>query len=203
MTTCSSILAWEIPQTEGCNLAGYSPWGCKEPDTTESKHTHTHKHSEFEGTPIIENTKARMEAREHWGEIWVQWVKKASGSRNSPCKGHILSVAGLGSEPWQEQSGREVGDRRGQRGSWRDRWLLFGLAAHFGFYSAESNNRHTKFALIAPYLVAIFSPHWWLSYSCCLSDGLQHLLLIFCGVLFLGIDLENTLRIRGLLSLES
>ena len=70
--------------------------------------------------------------------------------------------------------------------------------------AAENNDRHTKFALIAPYLlVAIFSPHWWLSYSCCLSDGLQHLLLIFCGVLFLGIDLENTLRIRGLLSLES
>ena len=33
MATHSSILAWEIPWTE--SLAGYSPWGCKESDTTE------------------------------------------------------------------------------------------------------------------------------------------------------------------------
>ena len=32
MATHSSVLAWEIPRTEkpGC----YSPWGCKELDTT-------------------------------------------------------------------------------------------------------------------------------------------------------------------------
>jgi len=29
----SSILAWRIPWTE--ELAGYSPWGCKESDITE------------------------------------------------------------------------------------------------------------------------------------------------------------------------
>lgn len=121
------------------------------------------------------------------------------------CKGHVLSPGGLGSEPWQEQSRWEgAWGRKGQIGDWRDGWLLFGLAGHFGFYSAKNNNRHKKFALIAPYLLlAIFSPHWWLSYSCYLSDGLQHLLLIFCGVLFLGVDLENILRVRGLLSLES
>ena len=33
MATHSSILAWEIPWTEG--LVGYSPWSCKESDTTE------------------------------------------------------------------------------------------------------------------------------------------------------------------------
>ena len=33
MATHSSILAWEIPWTER-NLAGYSPCGCKESDTT-------------------------------------------------------------------------------------------------------------------------------------------------------------------------
>ena len=33
MATHSSILAWEIPQR---SLAGYSPWGCKESDTTEA-----------------------------------------------------------------------------------------------------------------------------------------------------------------------
>ena len=192
------------------NSTGRRTWqatvhGVAKSQTQQSLNTHTHKHSEFEGNPIIENTKARMEDREHWGEIWVQWVKKASGSRNSTCRGHVLSTGGLGSEPWQEQSGREEAwDRRGHIGNQRDGWLLFGLAGHFGFYSAENNNRHTKFALIAPYLlVAIFSPHWWLSYSCCLSDGLKHLLLIFCGVLFLGINLENILRVRELLSLES
>ena len=34
MATHSSILAWEIPWTER-SLAGYSPWGRKESDTTE------------------------------------------------------------------------------------------------------------------------------------------------------------------------
>ena len=29
----SSLLAWKIPWTE--DLVGYSPWGCKELDTTE------------------------------------------------------------------------------------------------------------------------------------------------------------------------
>ena len=33
MATCSSILAWRIPWTE--KPSGYSPWGCKESDTTE------------------------------------------------------------------------------------------------------------------------------------------------------------------------
>ena len=33
IATHSSILTWRIPWTG--SLAGYSPWGCKEPDTTE------------------------------------------------------------------------------------------------------------------------------------------------------------------------
>ena len=33
MATQSSILAWKIPWTE--EPVGYSPWGLKEPDTTE------------------------------------------------------------------------------------------------------------------------------------------------------------------------
>ena len=33
MTTHSSILTWNIPWWK--NLVGYSPWGCKESDTTE------------------------------------------------------------------------------------------------------------------------------------------------------------------------
>ena len=40
MATHSSILAWKIPWAE----AGYSPWGCKELDTTYLLNTHTHTH---------------------------------------------------------------------------------------------------------------------------------------------------------------
>ena len=36
MATHSSILAWEIPQTE--ELVGYSPWGRKESNMTERLH---------------------------------------------------------------------------------------------------------------------------------------------------------------------
>ena len=44
MATHSSILAWKSHGQR--NLAGYSPWGRKESDTTEllSMHTHTHTH---------------------------------------------------------------------------------------------------------------------------------------------------------------
>ena len=45
MTTLSSILVWEIPQTE--ELAGYCPWGCKEADMTEAT-GHTLKSSKGE-----------------------------------------------------------------------------------------------------------------------------------------------------------
>ena len=38
MATHSSILAWKIPRME--ELVGYSPWGCKESDTTERLHFH-------------------------------------------------------------------------------------------------------------------------------------------------------------------
>ena len=34
MATCSSILAWRIPWIEQRSLAGYSPWGLKESDTS-------------------------------------------------------------------------------------------------------------------------------------------------------------------------
>ena len=38
MATHSSILAWKIPWME--EPVGYSPWGCKESDTTEQLHFH-------------------------------------------------------------------------------------------------------------------------------------------------------------------
>ena len=37
MATHCSILAWKVPRTEGS--AGHSPWGLKEPEATEHKHT--------------------------------------------------------------------------------------------------------------------------------------------------------------------
>ena len=48
MATRSSIPAWEIPGQR--SLAGYSPWSCKESDTTEHTHTHTHTHTNGELT---------------------------------------------------------------------------------------------------------------------------------------------------------
>ena len=44
MATHSSILAWKIPWTE--ELAGNSPWGRKELDTTERLSTKTWKEEE-------------------------------------------------------------------------------------------------------------------------------------------------------------
>ena len=38
MATHFSILAWRIPMDKR-SLAGYSPWGCKESDTTEQRGT--------------------------------------------------------------------------------------------------------------------------------------------------------------------
>ena len=41
MATQSSILAWRSPMDKR-SLAGYSPWGHKELDTTEQLHFHFH-----------------------------------------------------------------------------------------------------------------------------------------------------------------
>ena len=46
MAIHSSILAWRIPMDSGGiqgSLAGYSPWNCKEWDTTEQLSTHIQK----------------------------------------------------------------------------------------------------------------------------------------------------------------
>ena len=36
---------------ENSMLTGYSPWVCKESDTTEHTHTHTHTVKDYEGCP--------------------------------------------------------------------------------------------------------------------------------------------------------
>ena len=43
MATLSSVLAWKIPWRK--SLVGYSPWGCKESDTTERLFTIHHSHT--------------------------------------------------------------------------------------------------------------------------------------------------------------
>ena len=51
MATHSSSLAWEISWME--EPGGYSPWGCKESDTTEQlTHTQTHTHTYTEAMNI-------------------------------------------------------------------------------------------------------------------------------------------------------
>ena len=40
MAVYSSVLAWKMPWAE--ELEGYSPWGCRELDTTEHTCAHTH-----------------------------------------------------------------------------------------------------------------------------------------------------------------
>ena len=42
MATHSSTLAWKIPWAEEPGRLGYSPWGCKESDTTERLHYTTY-----------------------------------------------------------------------------------------------------------------------------------------------------------------
>ena len=48
MTTHSSILAQR-------SLAGYSPRGCKQPDTHTHTHTHTHRHTHILSIFILKN----------------------------------------------------------------------------------------------------------------------------------------------------
>ena len=52
MTTHSSILTWKISMNRGAWLAAYSPWGCKESDTTEQLSTpQQYRLSSFHGFP--------------------------------------------------------------------------------------------------------------------------------------------------------
>ena len=64
MATHSSILTWRTPWQR--NLAGYSPWGCKESDTTEWLiYTHTHTHT----SPLC-----TLKFERHWPIVlWSIW----------------------------------------------------------------------------------------------------------------------------------
>ena len=59
MATRSSILAWKSPWR---SLVGYSPWGCKELDTTERLH-------------LIANTYENLPLKSNAGACLVQWLR--------------------------------------------------------------------------------------------------------------------------------
>ena len=54
VATHSSILAWRIPMDRGSALAGYSPWGCKELDTTEPSSSWSCSAMRGTGTELLE-----------------------------------------------------------------------------------------------------------------------------------------------------
>ena len=61
IATYSSFLAWKIPWTE--ELAGYSPWGCKEPDMTERLSVCAHAHTECAHAHTLTYDQASLVAR--------------------------------------------------------------------------------------------------------------------------------------------
>ena len=64
MAIHSSILAWRIPWTE--EPGGYSPWGCKESDTTEQRtHTQEGKGREMWIRHRFGKKKKKQKARKH------------------------------------------------------------------------------------------------------------------------------------------
>ena len=64
MATHFSILAWRIPWKE--EPVGYSPWGCKESDTTEvTEHAHT-----MEGN-IIRDSENQTLCRQGWRDVCI------------------------------------------------------------------------------------------------------------------------------------
>ena len=69
MATYFNILAWEIPQTRA--LAGYSPWGHKESDTTE--HTHTQSDTYVD---ILNHFVLLLKLIQHCKSTILQFFKK-------------------------------------------------------------------------------------------------------------------------------
>ena len=74
MATHSSILAWEMPRTE--ELAGYSPWGHKESDTTEQPRVFSWffvkqslGHASLEKCPVYQKL---SQSKWSWGSLWEE-----------------------------------------------------------------------------------------------------------------------------------
>ena len=73
MVTCSSILAWKIPQR---SLVGCSPWGHKESDMTEHSTSYSHT-----STSPQESVKIKQLLRER---TWARIVKTLIHPRRKP-----------------------------------------------------------------------------------------------------------------------
>ena len=67
MATHPCILAWRIPMEQRC-LVGFSPWDCKESDTTEQLSAHTHKLEEVTNvrSPVLNVVGSA------WGNVGLQ-----------------------------------------------------------------------------------------------------------------------------------
>ena len=106
MATCFGILAWKIPQTE-VRLAGYSPWGHKESDTTKwlSTHTHTHTHTLFNEAPLSLSPPTLKFLQPHSlyysvirTDIWKLLYFHLDGCINMTCEFQIAGMWGVFSD---------------------------------------------------------------------------------------------------------
>ena len=66
----------------GRSLIGYSPWGCKESDTTEWLHTHTHTHTH---TQVVQMVKKPPAMQETWVRSlgWEDLLEKEMATHSS------------------------------------------------------------------------------------------------------------------------
>ena len=77
MATHSSFLAWRIPWTE--ELGCYSPWGCKELDTTEQLSMHTHVHTGTLASGPAKRVQNQQEKGTFRTDFWTLWKKVRVG----------------------------------------------------------------------------------------------------------------------------
>ena len=94
MTTYSSILAWKIPWME--ELGGlYSPWGCKESDTTE------HMWRQEEVVRFLLNISFiafQLNPQKYWGYkvVFINiFIRKHGSSSYDPCRMTLLVNTGM------------------------------------------------------------------------------------------------------------
>ena len=66
------------------SLAGYSPWGCKELDTAEDMHTHTHTQARDQGG------KEGLGAGESDVRLWVRALGPRGGLFSINCSGQMV-----------------------------------------------------------------------------------------------------------------
>ena len=120
MATHSIFLPGELHGQR--SLAGYSPWGHKELDTTE-QHTHTHTHT-HKGWSRKTGLRRRQRRSDTWEESWK------------------MNFTGQRHRKWDGQAGRETNicvkilqSPWHIWGNWNiSVWILKSLTEHFGLY---------------------------------------------------------------------